>query len=609
MRLTLPTYLLTVLMILAVTLPVEAGDAGRESQFSIGSSVRSVGMGGGFIGMADDASTVYWNQAALGLLEEQEFNFMHATLFEGSIYDVANFVYPHPKFGGFGISLMRLGTGDIVRRVDWNESGEFHYYIAQAMLAYGRELYRGFYVGSALKIVNQSLDDNSTYGFGLDVSVYRQIYKDLSAGLLFQDIIAPKLSLQSDEETLPHNLIAGIGIREFSFFDDLRHKFNLGLEIPEDRSVKLHTGLETTYRERMDIRIGYDRDNLTFGLGVLFDRVRFDYAYKIMDGITDSHRFGLSLKFGMTVSEKIQREIDLQDARGSYLIMDDHRRQFDFYRDRGDWYLKRNNPDSAFVYYHRALAYRDKDSYVLEKIDEINEIRLKSLEQEQQVITDELLQQSILDGYYVQATELLMSKEYLSAQNVVDLALELDETDIRFTDLKSEIKSGIDSSIVRLLDEAEAAEKDGRLSEAVSLYEKILLLSPEDVAVKKLMGRVGEAINLAQLISDGVEAFYLGRLTVSEGKFNDALKLSPRNIVANEYLNRIKALRQHPTDQADLEKDEKVWKIYLNALEHYRIGEYEQAIELWQEVLKYYPGNEQTLNNITQARLRLQSKE
>ncbi|HDL03676.1 MAG TPA: tetratricopeptide repeat protein, partial [candidate division Zixibacteria bacterium] len=217
--------------------------------------------------------------------------------------------------------------------------------------------------------------------------------------------------------------------------------------------------------------------------------------------------------------------------------------------------------------------------------------------------------QSILDGYYVQATELLMSKEYLSAQNVVDLALELDETDIRFTDLKSEIKSGIDSSIVRLLDEAEAAEKDGRLSEAVSLYEKILLLSPEDVAVKKLMGRVGEAINLAQLISDGVEAFYLGRLTVSEGKFNDALKLSPRNIVANEYLNRIKALRQHPTDQADLEKDEKVWKIYLNALEHYRIGEYEQAIELWQEVLKYYPGNEQTLNNITQARLRLQSKE
>ena len=609
MRLIKPTYLFTAFMILAMALSVLAGDAGRESQFSIGSSVRSVGMGGGFVGVADDASTVYWNQAALGLLEEQEFNFMHAVLFEGSIYDVASFVYPHPKFGGFGVSVMRLGTGDIVRRVDWNESGEFDYYNAQAMLAYGRELYRGFYVGSALKIINQSLDDNSTYGFGLDVSAYRQIYKGLSAGVLFQDIVSPKLRLQNDEETLPHNIIAGIGIRDISFFDDLIHKFNLGLEIPEDRSAKLHTGLETTYRDRMDVRFGYDRDNLTFGLGILFNRVRFDYAYKIMEGISDSHRFGLSLKFGLTVSEKNQREVDLQNARGSYLIMDDHRRQFEFYRDRGDWYHKRNNPDSAFVYYHRALAYRDKDSYVLDKIDEINNMRMKTSDQEQMVVTDELLQQSILDGYHVQATELFQSGEYLAALNIVDLAVEIDATDRRFTDLRSGIKSAIDSTIVLLLDDAEAAEKDGRLSDAVSLYEKILLLSPDDVAVRELMGRVGEAINLAQLISDGVEAFYLGRLTTSERNFNEALKLSPRNIVANEYLNRIKTLRQQPTGQADLEKDEAVWKIYLNALEHYRVGEYEQAIELWQEVLKYYPGNEQTLNNITQARLRLQSKE
>jgi len=609
MKFAIRTYFLTALLIAAAAISNAAGDAGRESQFSIGSSVRSVGMGGGFVGMADDASAVFWNQAALGLIQEQEFNFMHTDLFEGSIYDVASYVYPHPKFGGFGVSLMRLGTGDIVRRVDWNESGEFEYYIAQMMLAYGRRLGGNLYFGSALKIVNQSLDNSSTYGVGLDISIYSPFYKKLSAGLLLQDIVSPQLRLREDEESLPKNILAGVGIRDISFSENLRHNLNFGLEKPEDRSLRLHTGLETTYRERLDLRFGYDRDNLAFGLGVLFGRVRFDYAYKVMDGITDSHRLGLSLKLGLTVREKVQREMDLQDARGSYLVMDDRRQQFDYYQEQGDGYFRSGNLDSAFVYYNRALAYRESDKYVKGRVAMINQMRLKATEQETEVVSEELLQQSLMDGYHVRATELFDNGKFVPALGIVDLAQRLDNTDKRFADLRENINVGIDSSVVRLLNEAEKAEKDGRLPDAVVAYNKILMLSPDDITVKELIGRVGEAISLAQLLSDGVESFYLGRLSSAEAKFNKALELSPKNIVANEYLNRISALQQKPTDQADLEKDEKVWKIYLNALGHYRNGEYEQAIEMWQEVLKYYPGNEQTLNNITQARLRLQSKE
>ena len=59
---------LSLALIIAVSTLVLAGDGGRESQFSIGSGVRAVGMGGGFVGLADDASAIYWNQAALARL-------------------------------------------------------------------------------------------------------------------------------------------------------------------------------------------------------------------------------------------------------------------------------------------------------------------------------------------------------------------------------------------------------------------------------------------------------------------------------------------------------------------------------------------------------------
>jgi tetratricopeptide (TPR) repeat protein len=79
-------------------------------------------------------------------------------------------------------------------------------------------------------------------------------------------------------------------------------------------------------------------------------------------------------------------------------------------------------------------------------------------------------------------------------------------------------------------------------------------------------------------------------------------------MVAKEYINRISILMKEATELEDLQKDEKAWKIYLDALEHFRNGDYENAIKLWDEVLEYYPGNKNTINNIEQARLRLQSK-
>ncbi|HPC12149.1 MAG TPA: hypothetical protein PK112_08635, partial [candidate division Zixibacteria bacterium] len=54
-------------------------------------------------------------------------------------------------------------------------------------------------------------------------------------------------------------------------------------------------------------------------------------------------------------------------------------------------------------------------------------------------------------------------------------------------------------------------------------------------------------------------------------------------------------------------KDPEAWQLYLEGLRFMRNQEYQKAIDAWEKVLERYPGNEATLDNIEQARLRLKS--
>jgi len=595
-------------MILFLSTSLFAGDAGRESQFSIGPTARSSALGGGLTGLADGISSIFYNQAAMATLDNQQVDFMHSSLFEGSIYDVASFVYPTIHTGSFGISYMRLGTGDIIRRSDWLDDGTFDYSIQQLIFGYGREVEGGFYLGGALKLVNQSLDNNSTYGVGVDLSFFKPINNHLSVGMLMQDIVPAKLRLNDELEATPYSVVLGLGLKDIKLTENISSRFNLGVEVPEERNAKLHAGVEASYYDWLDLRMGYDRDNLAFGVGIAYKKMKINYTYRLMDGITDSHRFGISFFIGSSISDKIRNEIELESARGSYLILDDRRKQFERFRDIGDDYYRANNLDSSFAYYQRALAYRQNDEDVEEKIAAINKIRMDEISQLQEKSSSDDLTEALLNGYYTQAELFYNDGLYTSSLGVIETALSIKPEDYRFTGLGIKNNRAIEDRIAELLDSSRVAEKDGRFTDAVIYYNRILEFSPGDETVKRLVSRIGSAIKLARMISEGAEAYYHKNYNKATNLFRAVLELDRNNIIAEDFLMQMESLKQAETEQRDLENDSVVWQIYLNALEHYQNGEYQKAIELWDDVLKSYPGNEQTLENIKQARLRLQSE-
>ena len=109
----------------------------------------------------------------------------------------------------------------------------------------------------------------------------------------------------------------------------------------------------------------------------------------------------------------------------------------------------------------------------------------------------------------------------------------------------------------------------------------------------------------------GVNLQEVQNLSVFPVSHHSANTVNPSEPLALEYLRRIED--SHTSMPAatleDLQRDRVNWELYLEGLRHMRNKEYRQAIEVWERVLQAYPNNPATLDNIEQARLRLQTED
>jgi len=92
-------------------------------------------------------------------------------------------------------------------------------------------------------------------------------------------------------------------------------------------------------------------------------------------------------------------------------------------------------------------------------------------------------------------------------------------------------------------------------------------------------------------------------------RFQAVLDVDPDDPVALEYMEKLTPAADEVSTLEDLQKNKTIWQFYLDGLRFMRNKEYEKAIEAWQKVLKAYPDNLDTRNNLEQARLRLKSEE
>lgn len=283
----------------------DGGDAGAFLKNGIG--VRPISMGKAFVAIADDAHAGYWNPAGLAIMNTTQFSAMYSNPVNYALiggagvkdigYHTVSLAYP-AGFGSLGLNFAYLSVGDIYVVEDVSgPTGETFSDTEYGIIAsYASSITDQIHLGANLKLVSQSVWENSGSGMGLDIGALYQPLYNITLGLMLQDLIEPKIKLLEEGETysIPRKIRLGVS---YKAMDD-RILVGAGIDKASGRSAKLHLGTEVKPMKDMDLRLGYTTDTgeISAGLGVRFSVVQLDYGFGFLN-LGSTHRISLTVDF------------------------------------------------------------------------------------------------------------------------------------------------------------------------------------------------------------------------------------------------------------------------------------------------------------------------
>lgn len=280
------------------------GDSGQPGAFlTYGAGARAIGMGRAFVGLADDATAVYWNPGGLSGLKQNQAVLQYVTLIDGNSYQYLGYGHILPYIGTVGVGVVMLNQGEAEGRNTFNEvTDSFTNQELGILLGFGSDITPQLSAGGTIKIVNQSLMNLSATGFGIDVGLMYRPLPLLNLGLSFQNLLAPSIKLAETAETYPMNMTFGVGAK---FYDD---RLKLDLDVAknlEQDAIKPRFGLEVMpipSMKELAFRGGIDSAEIHAGVGYAYQGFQLDYALGFQTADI-MHKVALSYSFGGFVLE------------------------------------------------------------------------------------------------------------------------------------------------------------------------------------------------------------------------------------------------------------------------------------------------------------------
>jgi len=334
----------TLILIVSVHLFPQSKDVSKVGTtaatfLEIGVGATASGMGGAYVSVANDATSLYWNPAGIARMENDEAIFTHTNWIASTNLDYAALVLSLGEIGNLGFSYTSLSMPDMaVRTVDMPE-GTGEYFSAGDLavgLSYARTITDRFSIGFTAKYVQENIWHETGTAFAVDAGT--MFRTDLFGGMVIG------ASISNFGSTMQLN---GIDVRTFGSvapnqlgtnsqipFDielgswNLPLLFRIGVSAtpvntedykwtvavdalhPNDNYESMNVGTEFSYKGFLSIRGGYQslflldgEGGLSFGIGLnskeLFssDVVTFDYAYRDFGRLNGVHYFSVGLSF------------------------------------------------------------------------------------------------------------------------------------------------------------------------------------------------------------------------------------------------------------------------------------------------------------------------
>ncbi|MBD3179324.1 MAG: PorV/PorQ family protein [Candidatus Latescibacteria bacterium] len=289
---------------LLISSPALAGEPGSSGFvfLRLGNGARAAGMGEAFTAVADDATGIYFNPAGLADIRGVSLNASHSEWLVDTRFEQASLAFEFMS-GTVGFNFTGLYYGELERRRNYPTvlpDGTFTPYSLAASAGYGMDLLPDLSVGMSAKLIYEKIDFESATGFAIDIGAkHRSRIRGLSFAASILNV-GPKAKFVEEEFYPPLQIRLGAAYQtsEEWLYGDLI--LSGDFLIQNDTDEKFLFGMEYTFRDILSVRGGYkggyDSQGPTMGIGLLYNSIRFDYAYMPMDyDLGNAHRFSINV--------------------------------------------------------------------------------------------------------------------------------------------------------------------------------------------------------------------------------------------------------------------------------------------------------------------------
>lgn len=614
-------------VLLTVSVPAvfaQDGDGGTQSPFALGAGARGISLGRSFVSMADDASAMYWNPAALRNVEQPQIMGMYMSLFgdfTGADYTYIGAVYPTLRAGVFGVGYLRIGTTFEGYDAQSRPVGEGEYSESQLIFAYAvqrhsRLLGGRMAIGSSFKVSRQVIDPFSSTAPGADLG-FRYIpdmAKSIAIGVNFQDFVGAEHKLNQAGDPAMSTVMAGAGYtRHFAGGSALR--MLVQMDLPEAADSRLHFGAELAFAKHLTIRGGLDDGDVSFGLGLQVNSYGFDYAFLTRDEAGSAHPVAFTARTGTPLVEQRQalerqRELEERDLirRAFEARVVGHKKAAERLAAEGDF-------ESALDEWQIVLEYAPDDTEAAVKAVEVRNFILAR----QAAAVRDAGNQAIVRTRFAQGLDFFELGNLVRARGEWRAILAVDSRHPGAMDYLARTQSRIDDAIEGHTTHAKELERAGRLTEAIAEWNNVQQYDSDDhdaaTAIARIRGRIEAAgqdlrearrrLSAVALYDDALRLYNEGKYAESIVKTDALLKIQPEH----EDGKRLRTLAKRRLTPLTSEEKTRIRQFFLAGMRFFSQDKYAKAITEWEKILDIDPGNESVRRNIEEAKGRLESLE
>jgi hypothetical protein len=261
---------------------------------SLGSDARTTGMGLTASALAEGGSVAFWNPAAVGFIDGSHLELSLHRWMNDIQSEFVGLADGNSR-RGFAGYLLFTGMGQLeYRRVPSEQPiGLFSAYEMSLALSYGRQIIANLYAGLSVKAYYEKIYFYETRGLGTDVGVlYLAPFHHIRVAGVLQNL---GKTGHFAEESIPLPLTGKLGL--LIPIHLWQGEWILTGDWIKERgfSPSLHLGTEYCWRSLVSIRSGIMTGNesidMTYGFGIIRNRVRLDYSYMPIAALGNSHRF------------------------------------------------------------------------------------------------------------------------------------------------------------------------------------------------------------------------------------------------------------------------------------------------------------------------------